>query len=146
MRRSLAARRERADLARMESPAEAIQAMSRSRVERIGRRQFDEMVSEFYADDAVLMPSGQESVSGRDAILAYWNERPQLGLVSLSLFSESVHGSGDLAYELGKFTRTLRRRHGAPFQDTGKYVVIYRRVEGDRWRAVAEMFNADVRH
>lgn len=125
-----------------EALRDIIEEMCRQRVERIQGREFGLMTDEFYAPDAVLMPSGRAAVTGIDAIRAYWESRPERGLVALSLFTSEVQGSGDLAYELGRFSRTLRPRHGAPFQDNGKFMVVYRR--GDvGWRAVAEMFNAD---
>lgn len=125
-----------------------IRRLSRTRGERIGRREFDEMVAEFYAEDATLLPSGSESVHGADDIRDFWRGTPEHGLVALTLDAGEIRVSGDLAYEIGRFNRTLRRRHGSPFQETGKYLVVYRRVDGpdsDGWRAAAEMFNSDSR-
>jgi len=122
-----------------------IRQMSRARAERIGKRRFDEMVDEFYAADAKLMPSGSVTARGLEEIRGFWRSTPDQGLVELTLEPRDVEISGDLGYEIGRFSRTLRRRHGAPFQETGKYVVIYRRESPDRWRAIAEMFNSDSR-
>lgn len=124
-----------------------IRRMSRVREERIGQREFDDMVADFYAEDATLLPSGSTSVHGRDDIAAFWRATPENGLVALTLDAGEIEVSGDLAYEIGQFTRTLRPRHGAPFQETGKYLVVYRRLDGedDAWRAAAEIFNSDSR-
>ncbi len=120
-----------------------IRDMSARRARRIGRREFDAMVEDFYGEEALLMPSAAASVRGREDIRAFWRATPEQGLVSLSLETTHVEASGELAYEIGRFSRTLRPRHGAPFQETGKYVIIYRQGEAGRWRAVAEMFNSD---
>lgn len=123
---------------------ETIREISRQRAERIGRRAFDEMVDAFYAEDAQLLPSGASTVRGRDQIRRFWHLTPDEGLVSLTLGSREIKASGELAFEIGRFSRTVRPRHGAPFQDHGKYIVVYRRgAEG--YQAIAEMYNSDAR-
>ena len=120
-----------------------IRRLSRERTERIGRRHFDEMVDAFYSPDAKLLASGVATVRGADAIREFWRATPDEGLVSLTLEALDVEVSGNVAYEVGAFSRTLRPRHGAPFQENGKYVVIYRLTGSGEWRAVVEMFNSD---
>ena len=122
-----------------------IRRLSRERNERIGRRDFDGMVDGFYAEDAILLPSGAAAVEGVDEIRGFWRRTPDDGLVSLTLETRDVELSGDLACEIGVFARTVRRRHGAAFQEVGKYMVVYRRQADGAWRAVAEMFNTDSR-
>jgi ketosteroid isomerase-like protein len=121
-----------------------IRQLSRERAGQIGRRAFDEMVDTFYAEDAQILPSGAAAVRGRDDIRRFWRSRPEEGLVSLTLGSREIDLSGTLAFEIGRFSATLRPRHGAPFQDHGKYIVIYRR-EPEGFRAIADMFNSDAR-
>ncbi len=125
--------------------ASDIRGLSARRNIRIARREFDEMVEEFYAPDARLLPSGEVSRQGIDAIRIFWREAPSRGLVDLTLDPREVVASGDLGYEVGSFSRTLRPRHGAPFQERGKYLVVYRHEDDGSWRAVAEMFNSDDR-
>lgn len=121
-----------------------IRRLSSERAARVRQRDFEAMAADFYVDDAVLLPSGAEAVSGVHEIRAFWRATPEHGLVSLSLNAQRFEVSGELGYEIGSFNRTLRPRHGAPFQESGKYLVIYRRTE-DGWRAAAEMFNSDAR-
>ena len=125
-------------------PAELIRRISRERAERIGRRAFEEMVDAFYAEDAQLLPSGAAALRGREEIRRFWHLTPAEGLVSLTLGSREIDASGDLAFEIGRFSRTVRPRHGAPFQEHGKYIVVYRRG-ADGYRAIAEMYNSDAR-
>ena len=121
----------------------AIQTLSDERAARVARGDFEAMAGAFYADDAVLLPSAASTVRGRSDLVVFWREQPEKGLVSLGLETREIQASDDLAYEIGRFNRTLRRRHGAPFQERGKYLVIYRRRQDGTWRAVAEMFNSD---
>lgn len=122
-----------------------VRRMCRERAERIGQREFDAMVDRFYAEDAQILPSGEPAVRGIDAIREFWRRTPEEGLVSLTLETREVAGSGDLAYEIGRFSRTLRPRHGAPFAEHGKYLVLYRRGTDGSLRAIAEMYNSDAR-
>ena len=65
-----------------------------------------------------------------------------MGLIDLKFRCKHVSGSGDLAYERGDFSRTIRPKHGHPFNDVGKYLEIYRRQEDGSFRAEVEMFNS----
>ncbi|MFV1988860.1 MAG: DUF4440 domain-containing protein [Gemmatimonadota bacterium] len=120
-----------------------IRRLSRERIERIGRRDFDEMVDVFYAKDAEMLPSDVAAIRGISEIRDFWRATPDTGLVSLTLETRSIEASGDMAYEIGTFYRTIRPRHGPPFQEIGKYMVLYRLQPGGAWKAVAEMFNTD---
>lgn len=122
-----------------------IRSISSRRAEQIGRREFDAMVDDFYDESAQLLASGVATVRGRDSIRRFWRDAPDAGLVALTLETREVQVSGELAYEVGAFFRTLRPHHGAPFQEIGKYMVVYRRGGDGTWRAVAEMFNTDSR-
>lgn len=122
---------------------ERIRALCRRRAERIRQRDAEAMVPEFYARDARLMPAGEPEIRGREKIRRWWRERPDAGLLALTLQPGEVKSSGDLAYEIGRFERTVRPRHGPPRQDHGKYLVVYRREPDGEFRAVAEMYNSD---
>lgn len=125
-------------------PTELVRGLSRRRAARIARRAFDEMVDDFYSRDAQLLPSGAATLRGREEIRRFWRRAPEEGLVSLTLGSREVEASGELAFEIGRFSRTVRPRHGAPFQEHGKYIVVYR-LEAGNYRAIAEMYNSDAR-
>ncbi|MDH3735211.1 MAG: DUF4440 domain-containing protein [Gemmatimonadota bacterium] len=122
-----------------------IARLSRERTERIGRRAFDEMVDAFYAEDAQLLASGVATIHGRESIREFWRSTPDNGLVGLTLEPRQISVTGELAYEIGAFFRTLRPRHGAPFQQVGKYMVLYQPDADGSWKAIAEMFNTDSR-
>lgn len=120
-----------------------IRRLAAERESRIQRLEFDEMVAAFYADDATMMPSGAATIRGREAIGEFWRETPEQGLVALTLETQQVEVCGDMGFEIGRFNRTVRPQHGAPFQERGKHLVIYRRMPDGAWKAVAEMFNSD---
>ena len=104
--------------------------------------EIDRMVDGFYAVDARLMPPDRPTLEGREEIRAFWREVPEVGLIDLKLRCRHVANAGDLAYERGDFSRTIRPRHGHPFNDVGKYLVIYRRQADGGFLAEVEMFNS----
>jgi len=124
-------------------PATVIRERTAARVRHIREQDMDAMVDDFYADDALFMPPNHLEVRGREDLLEYWRARPDEGLLELELEPTHVESSGDLAYEVGRYTSILRPRHGALLQDYGKYLVVYRRQEDGDWKAVADTFNSD---
>lgn len=87
-------------------------------------------VSALHADDAILHPPNEPSVSGREAIDAYFvriHAEPQ----DLTYATDDVvvSESGDLAYEVGTW-------------DGGKYLTVYRRTP-EGWRIVADSWSND---
>lgn len=122
--------------------AAAIEALRNRRIERLLDGDMVGMVDGFYATDARLLPPDRPTIEGIEAIRVFWRAAPEEGLISLELRRARVEGSGELVYETGTFRRTLRPRHGHPFNDVGKYMVVYRRQADGEYRAEAEMFNS----
>jgi len=95
-----------------------------------------------YADDAVLMPPNLPAFRGRDAIRQFWTGFTGAGKIDATLTPDKVMQSCDMATELGHYALTITPKGGAAVQDTGKYVVTWRKV-GGQWKAVADIFNSD---
>jgi len=102
------------------------------------------LVAAFYAPDAVLMPPNRPIVKGRVQIRAFLQGLMDGGLSSIALKTTKIESVRDLAYGRGTYTLVITPPGGAPAQDTGKYVVVYRRKgRAGAWRAVADIFNSD---
>ena len=101
------------------------------------------LVKAFYAADAVLMPPNHPAVEGRASIQGFLQGLIDSGLTSIKLETVSVSSADDLAYGRGRYTLALSPPEGAPVQDVGKYVVVYRRQPNGAWRAVSDIFNSD---
>lgn len=87
-------------------------------------------VSALHADDAILHPPNESSISGREAIDAYLatiHAEP----VGLTYTTDNVvvSESSDMAYEVGTW-------------EGGKYLTVYRRTP-DGWRIVADSWSDD---
>ena len=124
---------------------ESVRAVSRARVTRIHERAVDALVDEFYSADARLMAPGRPEVRGADELRRFWRSEFDQGLVTLNLNPNEIDGSGDHAYEIGTYDLMVRREARGPFQDHGKYVVVYERQPDSSWKAAADIFNSDQR-
>ncbi len=101
------------------------------------------LVRAFYAPDAVMMPPNHPIVEGRTGIQGFLQSLIDGGFTSIKLDTTTVASAGDLAYGRGRYTLSMSPPGGAPVQDIGKYVVVYRRQANGSWRAVADIFNGD---
>jgi ketosteroid isomerase-like protein len=89
-----------------------------------------------YADDALLLPPDGEMVSGRAAILEFWQDGIEPGISFEVVGSRSTGGSG---YVVGRFL--VEATETAP-ADSGKYVLCLQRQRDGGWLVVADIWNA----
>ena len=94
-------------------------------------------VASFYAEDAIVMAPDQPMVRGRRDIEAYYARgfRQDISNFRLSPMESAIAGTH--AFEAGASTLTERRG-----TTSGKYVVIYTRVDG-QWKIAYDIFNND---
>lgn len=88
-------------------------------------------VADLYADDAVLLDSRGERITGRDEIDAYWTaiESP----VDWKLEIRRIYGSDTLAYELGR-SHLSTLRDGMPHTSVVDFLVLWRREKSGEWK------------
>lgn len=101
-------------------------------------------IGDFYADEAEFLAPNAPRVSGRAAIRTAWARFLRLPNVSL-YFSPTkvwVSSGGDLAYETGPYRLAYDGPKGKRLEDTGKFVVTWRKVAGV-WKAQYDIFNSD---
>lgn len=104
-----------------------------------------ERFASFYADDASLFEPNSPVVTGKEAIREAVKKlfaTPGLAL-SFQTAKVDVARSGDMAYTQGSYTMKMNDARGKPMTDTGKYVTVYKKVDG-KWKAVADIFNSDL--
>jgi ketosteroid isomerase-like protein len=100
------------------------------------------LVEGFYAEEATLMSPGAPAAQGHDAIAGMLGALAAAGGKDLLLRTETVDVSGDMAYSTGTYSLTIAPANAEEIRDEGKFLVVFRRRDGD-WRAVADMFNTD---
>ena len=98
-----------------------------------------------YADDAHMMPANMARADGHDAIRKGWVEVLSMPGLDLKFVSNSktVSEAGDMVVDLGTYTFTANGPKGKPMTDKGKYVTVFKKVNGE-WKIFVDTFNSDM--
>ena len=100
-------------------------------------------IAALYTDDAVEMPPNAPLIKGKAAVEQYYVQQFAAGKISkFSLTHLETRATGDSGYDIGTFTQTIGPAKGAPMNDSGKYVVILKRV-GGAWKVSNAIYNSD---
>ena len=101
-------------------------------------------IAELYAEDGAVMPPNAPVGKGRAAIEQTWASMMRTPGFSLTFVPEQiiVSSSGDMALDRGTY-RLAVAPDGTAQTDTGKYVVVWRKI-GSEWKAAADIFNSDL--
>jgi uncharacterized protein (TIGR02246 family) len=95
-------------------------------------------VASLYTDDATAFPPGSAMVKGKAAIGAMWKAMaeqisdPKVTTLDVKPLGPSA------AREIGTFS--LKTKGPTPQEITGKYVVVWEKVEGN-WKLAADIWN-----
>ena len=99
-------------------------------------------VASCYAEDAKVMPPGSEVVQGRQAIEQFWRGvQEQMGVKEVTLDSQEVEASGDIAYEVGAATLKIEPPGGQATTVPIKYLVAWKRQADGAWRLAVDIWN-----
>ena len=100
----------------------------------------------FYADDAVVLPPNDKTVTGKDSI-----RKPIAELVGLPNLSISwtpikveVAKSGDLAYLYGTYQLSASGPDGKPMDDHGKMLEIWKKQADGNWKCIVDTWSSDL--
>lgn len=114
-------------------------------VEAVEERNIDAIV-DLFAEDGRIMPPNAEAVTGRDSIRETWQgllDLPELDF-SFEPTEVNVAESGDMAYAIGTYRLTYQEEgQEEPTQDSGKYVDIWEKVDGE-WKVMVETYNSNL--
>lgn len=100
----------------------------------------------FFSDDPTYLPAGAEMVTGRDAIRAAWAPLftdPRMSITWKPLRAGAA-ASGDLGYTIGTYEVTVAAPPEPPTLRPGKYLTIWRKEPGGRWKATVDMGNSSI--
>ena len=101
-------------------------------------------IGQLYAQDAVALPQNEKAAIGREAIAKWWGRQMQTPDYVLTFGTEQLVFSapGDMALDRGWYRFSAQGPNG-PINDTGKYVVVWRKIDGE-WKVAADIFNTDL--
>jgi ketosteroid isomerase-like protein len=109
-----------------------------------GRKDLDAVVGYMTEDGETLAPN-EPAAHGADAIRASW--KGLLALPDLVIKWEpkrvQVASSGDIGYTSGTWTLTFTGPNGKPVSDHGKYLEVWKKIDG-KWKCTLDMYNSDV--
>jgi len=94
-----------------------------------------------YAPDVEMMPPNAPAIRGRDAVRAAVADLPPVTKYDVTI--ESVVGCGDVAVVNGGYALTVQLSDSAaPFEDTGRYLHVFRKIDGE-WLVTYDIFSSD---
>jgi len=97
-------------------------------------------IAKLYTENGQLLPAGSGAIEGHVAIAAFWQSVFDAGVVSVTLETLEVSSMGDIAAEVGRLE--LRNQEGQVV-DTGKYVVIWKLVNG-AWKLHRDIWTSSI--
>jgi uncharacterized protein (TIGR02246 family) len=97
-------------------------------------------VSNCYAKDGCIMPTGTPKICGREGIAGFFTGAKKMGMASIKLTPVEVTGGKDLVSEEG--TYEISGADGNAF-DKGKYIVNWIQEDG-QWKIYRDIFNSDM--
>ena len=101
-------------------------------------------IAALYTEDGAVMPPNAPIGKGRAAIQHTWASLMQTPGFDLTFAPEQiiVSSSGDMALDRGTYRLKIAPK-GTALTDTGKSVVVWRKIGGE-WKAAADIFNSDL--
>ncbi|AUD07561.1 YybH family protein [Spirosoma pollinicola] len=95
-----------------------------------------------YADDAVILPPGQPTVTGHEAIQKYWQGfLDGAGYVDGTVSTIATGSNGDLGYEIGTADLHLKGPDGKIMTEKIKYTIVLKRNAEGKWLQTYDMWN-----
>ena len=101
-------------------------------------------VASLHTEDVVVLPPNLEMMKGREAVQDAIAAEINVGATDLALTTLDVYGSGDLAYEIGRYALKVKQDGQIIMQDSGKYIVVWEQVSKDNWLIKADIWNTDL--
>jgi len=101
-------------------------------------------IGALYTDDATILPPNGEMVKGKPAITAFWTGGLQAGIKEAVLTTVEVLDMGELAFEIGKYALKIQPAGHGVIEDTGKYVVLWKKQSDGAWKLHVDIWNTSL--
>ena len=82
-------------------------------------------------------------ITGPQEIQGFFKGARDMGIRGITLDALEVEISGDLAYEVGKYSIDMELEGGQTMTDVGKYLMVLKRQADGSWKMSADMFSSD---
>lgn len=91
-----------------------------------------------YTEDGQMLAPNADLMTGRVAVQAFWQAVMDMGVKSVLIITGEVEDHGETAIEISRFKLFAE---GDQELDQGKFIVIWKRVEG-QWKLHRDIFNS----
>ncbi len=118
---------------------DAILAKAAAFSEAYMAKDFD-AIARAYTSDGKIMPGNSMIISGREKIKQHWLLPDSVNIKLHELHPEEIKVLEDYAYDYGYYNGITIRPGGEEVSWKGKYVVVWKRVEGD-WLMYIDIWN-----
>jgi uncharacterized protein (TIGR02246 family) len=102
-------------------------------------------IAQQYAADAIVLPPGSPRATGNEAIqelFTGWLAEAPISSATLDSDVITVAAAGDYAHAVGTYTMSGTAPDGSEWSDQGKYLAVWKNVDGD-WKIVTDIWNSD---
>jgi uncharacterized protein (TIGR02246 family) len=104
-----------------------------------------ETIVSLYAHDVVVMPPGEPSLHGRDAVRRWLESFFESYTARQHLVNDEIVVAGPWAWMRGHFTLVVERKDApGKTRQLGKHLVIWRREGEGAWLAARDIWNLDL--
>lgn len=94
-----------------------------------------------YTDDAVLLPPDEETISGKEAVRAYYKTSLEASVPKIAIVSDEIGAEDGLAFSRGKIIgQVTPGKEGAPRDLDFRYLMTLRRQPDGTWRIARVMW------
>jgi uncharacterized protein (TIGR02246 family) len=122
---------------------EKIDAVNKEFLDAFNRGDIVEAVN-VYTEDATILPPNAEMMRGKEAITAFWQGALEMGVKEAKLETVELTPMGEeAACEIGKYVLKIHPEGGEAFTDRGKYMMIWKLVDGS-WKWDSDAWNSSL--
>ncbi|MEP7212983.1 MAG: DUF4440 domain-containing protein [Acidobacteriota bacterium] len=102
-------------------------------------------VAAFMTADGATLPPNEPAAKGTEAVKKGWAGILGLKDVNISWQPTTVQvaDSGEIGYTSGIYSLSFTDPKGAKINDTGKYLEVWKKVDG-KWKCHLDMYNSDI--
>jgi uncharacterized protein (TIGR02246 family) len=95
-----------------------------------------------YTQDAILLPSGKQPITGPEAIKQFWEGNIKSGVRDHTFEIISTRADGKYAYQIARWTVNFVKEGGTKIPLSGNTVRIFERQADGKWLTKVHIFNS----
>lgn len=97
-----------------------------------------------YTEDAILMPPNNEMIRGRRGTEGFWGAAIKMGVRDAILTTIELTEFGNEVREVGNYALKIQPEGRKPFEDKGKYIVIWKQERDGAWKLHRDIWNSNL--